>query len=105
MRSMPKEPNFRSLKIMALAKESPTCMWCGALNHGDVVGCHSNSQAMGKGTGHKAHDVPAYLCYQCHALVDGREGHFTREFREDAWRRAALKSIVWLLSEGHLVVT
>lgn len=96
--------NYRNPTILALAQHAPHCMHCGSSNHGEVVACHSNSLRHGKGTGIKAHDVPAYLCRGCHDLLDGRAGTLTRHEKDVMFLDAAYDSIVWLLQEGHLKV-
>lgn len=96
---------FRSQVLRDLAAEVPHCMSCGTKKQrGEIVACHSNSLEDGKGMGQKAHDVPAYLCKACHDLVDGRDQRLTREEKVLMFLRAAFKSMVWLLQEGHLLV-
>ena len=95
---------FRSQALRDLAAKCPKCMHCGTRNRGDVVACHSNSLEHGKGASQKAHDVPAYLCGECHDLLDGRAGSLTRAEKSAMFLEAAYKSMVWLLQEGHLQV-
>ena len=95
---------FRSQALRDLAAKCPKCMSCGARNRGNVVACHSNSLEHGKGMGQKAHDVPAYLCGDCHDLLDGRAGSLTREEKSAMFLEAAYASMAWLLQEGHLQV-
>jgi len=96
---------FRSSDMLMLASVAPHCMNCGVVNTGQVVGCHPNSLEMGKGMGIKAHDVPAYLCGECHSLLDGRAGTLTRFEKEVLYLRASNASMVWLLQSGHLRVS
>ena len=58
---------FRCSDLLKLASMAPNCMNCEAKNFGQVVGCHPNGLAMGKGMGQKAHDLVAYLCPECSA--------------------------------------
>lgn len=95
---------FRSQTLRDLAAKAPHCMHCGVRNRGDVVACHSNSQEHGKGLGLKAHDVPAYLCRECHDLIDGRAGNLSGVEKVLMFLNAAYKSTVWLLQEGFLQV-
>lgn len=95
---------FRSQTLRDLASKCPKCMHCGARNRGNVVACHSNSLEHGKGMGQKAHDVPAYLCGDCHDLLDGRTGNLARAEKSAMFLEAAYESMVWLLQEGHLKV-
>ena len=98
--------NFRSPKLLDLAKEVPFCVYCKAPNEGQVVACHANSIRFGKGMGVKAHDIPAYLCKDCHDIVDGRVKltTFDRKDRELRLLEGVYLSILWLLQEGHLEV-
>ena len=95
---------FRSQTLRDLAADVPHCMRCGKRNEQDIVGCHSNSLELGKGMSQKAHDLLAYGCRGCHDIFDGITPGYTREEREAEWMKAAIKSMVWLLQEGHLQV-
>ena len=95
---------FRSPDLLTLASKAPRCAHCGAVNVGQVVGCHPNGLHYGKGTSQKGHDLPAYLCGECHDLLDGRAGTLTRFERDLMYLRAANESILWLLQAGHLTV-
>ncbi len=97
--------SYRNPNLLALAKHAPHCMHCGVSNYGQVVACHSNSQRHGKGTGLKAHDVPAFLCHECHDLLDGRKGTLTRREKDVMFLSAAYDTSVWLFQSGHLKVT
>ena len=107
MRIFAKQTNYRNERLLALAKECPRCMSCGDFNAGDVVAAHSNSQRMGKGIGLKAHDIPAYLCGDCHAIVDGRMESIihNRESRERMWADAVVQTWLWLMQEGMLEIS
>ncbi len=93
--------NFRSETLRRLAKDIPSCQLCGAYNHGQVIGAHSNRLADGKGRGLKAHDLVAYVCEACHAEIDG-EGD--RQLRHNQFLQAYYNSTLWLLREGHLQI-
>lgn len=92
---------YRNRKLLDLAREAPYCFRCRTFNVGQVVGAHSNSQAMGHGMGIKAADVPAFLCNECHDIVDGRRlvNGMTKEQREGEWAIAAARSMRWVLEE------
>ena len=66
---------IRSEKYLRAAKDQ-SCIYCGC-NDGTVVACHYQgirSDAFGRGTGIKAHDIlVAHLCAKCHALFDSYE--------------------------------
>ena len=97
--------NYRNAKILALAHEVPHCCYCRESNEGQVVACHSNHIKHGKGTGVKAHDLPAYLCTHCHDIVDGRLGpHLSKRDRDAMFYEGAYETVLWLLLNGHLEV-
>lgn len=96
--------NYRNPKLLRLASEVECCTHCGARNHGQVVACHSNSQRHGKGMSQKAHDLPAYLCAECHDLLDGRKGSLTRHEKDVMFLDSAFSSWLWLMQSGHLEV-
>jgi hypothetical protein len=93
---------YRNKALLQVAKEAPCCMICHAPNVGQVVACHSNAIRHGKGTGHKAHDLPAYLCDRCHAEIDGRAGDWTRAEKDLRFFEAVYESVLWLLSTERL---
>ena len=95
---------LRSQALRDLAAKCPKYMFCGQPNDGSIVACHSNSQRHGKGMGLKAHDVPAYLCRECHDRLDGRAGSLTRHERDCMYLEAAWETELWLLESGHLKV-
>lgn len=100
--------NYRNPKILQLAKEAPNCMYCGRNNDGSVVAAHMNGIEYGKGMGQKAHDVPAYLCNECHAIADGRLNPggivMTKQDRERILLLGAWRTWLWLMQSGHLEV-
>jgi hypothetical protein len=97
---------FRSDKLRDFAQECPKCMHCGKANEGDVVLAHSNRYEDGKGTGQKSSDCPAYICFTCHNIIDGRDrtGGLDAYTRHNLLLQASYKSTVWLLSTGRLVI-
>lgn len=95
---------FRSPELLALASMAPHCMHCWVANHGQIVACHSNSQMHGKGMGVKAHDIPAYLCDECHSILDGRLGTLTRHEKTLMFLYAVYETWLWLMRAGHLEV-
>jgi len=106
MRPCPKPMTYRNPRILDAAQFAPYCMCClQPQEPGTVVACHSNRIAHGHGTGHKAHDIPAYLCPLCHHQVDGRpEGGplIPREQRERMFLEAVYNTMLWLLDSGHM---
>lgn len=95
--------NFRSTRLMELASECPYCMnqSCRAMNRGQVVGCHPNSLRFGKGMGQKSHDLVAYLCGDCHKVLDGAGD---RAVLEAMFLDAFYWSTLWLIQSDHLQV-
>lgn len=73
-------------------------MRCRQPNSGQVVAAHANLQSMGKGTGIKAADIPAYLCSHCHDIIDGRvKSEMDRGRLAGEWALAEAHSIRWAL--------
>ncbi len=91
---------YRNRKFLAIVKRSPQCFGCGRSNDGTVVGAHSNSQMMGKGMGHKAADLVAALCADCHSGYDGRAPGAIIHNSHEQWAWAAIRTMRWAL-ETH----
>lgn len=85
---------FRSKKLLAAARNY-ACQSCGA--SGTTIAAHANSHRFGKGLGVKSEDqFTAYVCYNCHDLIDGRSGKLSREEREAMWIDAWIKTVrIW----------
>ena len=96
--------SYRNPKLLSLAKDCPECMRCGAWNEGQIVAAHSNSLTHGKGMGQKSHDLPAYLCWRCHDLIDGRTPGLTPEERDLQHLQAFYLTWLWLMESGNLAV-
>jgi len=94
---------YRNQKLRDFAKDAPRCMYCLDHNEGQVVLAHSNSLLDGKGMGVKAHDIPAYLCNDCHRRVD-EDTDISSDVKELIRLHATYSSILWLLETGRLVV-
>lgn len=104
---------YRNPKLLKLARLSP-CQWCGtSAGQDNVVACHLQgfrAQGFGKGTGIKPNDAcTAFLCNECHDLMDRRKSHPTISELEpgeyaELWGYLILKTHLWLLREGHLEV-
>ena len=96
---------YRYKKLLAYAKESPHCMFCGAENHGQIVAAHSNQQKHGHGTGHKSADcLTAYVCGDCHDIIDGRSKakEHDRQSRIEMHADAFYKTVLWLFETGRI---
>jgi hypothetical protein len=98
--------NYRNAKLRESAKHE-SCVSCGR-DDGTVVWAHSNQQRHGKGMGIKAHDLfGAYLCHDCHDLLDGRITGRTNLFKipidKDAWFREMWeRSMITACEKGYL---
>lgn len=95
--------NFRSRRLLDRANGAP-CANCGA-EDGTTVPAHSNHLEDGKGTGLKAHDLVAHLCYACHNIVDGRVPAVTQAERDLIFYRAVYRTVVYNLQNGYLKVS
>ena len=79
-------------------------MGCGLDNPDGNLIClaHSNSLAHGRGSFYKSNDLfAAYLCGECHNLVDvghGLSKEEKREYHFGAW----VKTMEWLITNGHI---
>lgn len=91
-------------KLRELAKECPHCMGCDMPNPDGNLLClaHSNSLNHGRGAFHKSNDLfGAYLCHECHQLVDvghGLSKEEKRRYHTAAW----IKTMEWWIREGHV---
>lgn len=95
---------FRSQTLKDLASQVPHCMHCKTPNHGQVVGAHWRSLSNGCGMGLKPPDLVAYLCNECHDLVDQRAGSLPKAERERIFFRAFWHSALWLFETGYVRV-
>lgn len=96
--------NFRSQALRDLASECEECCFCGAFAPQAIVACHPNSLRYGKGIGMKAEDLVAYLCPECHDLLDGRGGTLTRFEKDCMFLEAFYASMRWAFSTGRIGV-
>mgnify|MGYP001196370601 FL=1 len=97
--------NFRSKKLLNMAKDSPYCFSCGKSNERDIVAAHSNQLIDGKGKGIKASDYRvAFICNNCHTLIDTSAKH-SKEEKKQLWESAHRATIGWLFTSGRLQVT
>lgn len=101
-----KQVNYRNPKLLKLAAEAPCCMnpGCGVPNEGNIVACHSSKQRHGRGMGIKAHDITAYLCFDCHNKLDGRVYGWDALQKEQVWAEALYQTMLWLFQSGKAKV-
>lgn len=85
---------YRLKRLLDGARDR-TCVLCGS--EGTTVAAHSNSLEHGRGYAHKAPDyMVAYVCQQCHDMIDGRIGGLSKEEKRDMWLRAWVKTVpIW----------
>lgn len=96
--------NYRSAQLKDLAREVEVCPFCDRWAPLEIVGCHPNGLKYGKGMGLKADDLVAYLCPECHDILDGRAGGLTRFEKDCMFLEAFYASMLWAFREGHLRV-
>lgn len=71
------------------------CAHCNR-DDGTVVAAHNNELALGRGFAHKTPDyMVAYLCHECHDVVDGRRGGLDLEQKRAIWNRAYVQTVAW----------
>lgn len=103
-----KAGNFRSDTLRSLARFCPVCTCCGTPNpdpeQSILCGAHWRELGNGAGTGLKPNDLLAYVCKNCHDLIDQRFGDLSSTDRFVLWARAHMKSTLWLIRSGHLEV-
>ena len=99
----PKGVTYRNRALLDLMAKAPHCMRCSTPQVGQVVGAHRNGGLVwGRGLGHKCHDLPAALCFECHSLIDSNL--LSAEESDREWLKAAVKTWLWLMQSGHLKV-
>jgi hypothetical protein len=90
---------YRNADLLSLSRIIPSCMDCGAHNHGQVVAAHRNE---GKALGSKNPDYMwAALCDVCHVRLD-QGAALTRDDRRAMWMAAYWKTQEWLWTSGHV---
>lgn len=90
---------YHSQKLLDAARDR-ACVLCDRQD-GTVVAAHSNALEHGRGYGHKAPSYyVAYVCHECHDLIDGRRGKLTREEKREMWLRAWVKTVPIWFEEG-----
>ena len=97
--------NYRNRRLLDLAHEMPCCASFPHNCFGQVVPCHSNQQAFGRGSSFKSHDwAIAACCCEAHDYIDGRKGGWDKETKHAEWLRAYVKTQEWLWNEGKVMV-
>lgn len=98
---------YRDIKMLKQAKHAPHCMvrYCRAQNYGQIVACHSNEQAHGKGIGIKSHDLTAFMCNHCHDIYDGRvPSDMTKAEKQAMFLDAVYFSMLWLFQTERAIL-
>ena len=93
---------FRWQWLRDSAREETVCSSCGGtFERGAICWAHSNQQTHGRGASHKAHDLMgAYVCLQCHDMIDGRVAGLTRSQKRAKFIEAWANSMVRLIERG-----
>mgnify|MGYP001559279473 CR=1 FL=1 len=104
---IPKQTTWECPELLAIASFAP-CMRCGKhQGTGKVVGCHAQgfwATKYGKGWAQKPSDfVVAYLCNDCHRLMDAYENAETEELRSLEWAALIFRTFEWLFQHGFLI--
>jgi len=90
-------------KLTSAAQDYP-CAWCHRQD-GTIVPAHCNELALGRGANFKTKDyLVAYLCHECHDVVDGRRGGLTLEEKRGMWNRAYVQTVAWWFRDGLVKV-
>jgi hypothetical protein len=90
--------SYRSTKLLKSANGLP-CVLC--LSTGTTVAAHSTQVTHGHGTGCKAPDYfVAYVCQECHDLIDGRRGFLNKEEKREMWNRAFQRTVALWFEQG-----
>ena len=92
---------YRNAKLLAAARDQ-LCVMCGSM--GSTTSAHCN-EGVYRGYGLKSHDcLVAWLCQDCHDLVDGRAGHLTLEEKREMWRTAFMRTVIAWFNQGIIEV-
>lgn len=85
-------PVPRLQKLLDAARDYP-CSHCNRQD-GTIVAAHCNELALGRGMGLKTKDyLVAYLCHECHDVVDGRRGGLCLLEKRVMWNRAYVVTV------------
>lgn len=102
--SLLKPDPIRGLAKLLEAARWYQCAHCGR-NDGTTVAAHCNELALGRGFSHKTPDfMVAYLCHECHDVVDGRRGGLSRDEKRAMWNRAYAVTVSWWFRDGRVKV-
>ena len=94
--------SYRNKRLLDAA-DGQSCLRCGRV--GTTVACHANSVALGKGTGIKCPDFYTIaLCFDCHALYDGRQGTLTKLEKHELFTSAFYRQVARWFEQGTLIV-
>lgn len=93
--AIPKEPVITKVDKLRVAAQDYDCTLCGK-DKMYTVPAHCNDGEV-KGIGRKAPGyMLAYVCGDCHDLMDGRKGRFSRAEKREMWDRAYKRTVaIW----------
>lgn len=93
-------------KLLKMARLYP-CMNCGA-DDNTIVACHYQGRMghkVGRGMGRKAHDAAiAFLCGQCHDIVDDRTNQADEATRLAIQATAMANTWLALINDGRVEI-
>ena len=93
---------FRSDKLTRAAQYFD-CQSCG--KYRPSVPAHANWHQYGKGGGLKAHDCyVAFVCQDCHSVIDGKCGVLSRNEQREMWEEAWRKTVLLWFESGLVTV-
>lgn len=98
----------RDRQLLDLCHLIPECQIripnvCKGYSVGGCEPCHGNWQWVGIGMSHKAADIPAAGCHDCHVELDDR-ANLTRDDKEKFWARGAIRTMIIFFERGWLRV-
>jgi hypothetical protein len=101
--SIPKEPKIANVDKLRAAARNYLCMYCGKA--GETVAAHCND-VRAKGIGKKSPGyMLAYLCTECHDLVDGRKSGLSKAAKRAMWLEAYWLTVQVWFRDGLVKVT
>lgn len=97
-----KEPVVPKVDKLRKAACNYDCVLCGR-DKAYTVPAHCDELEFGKGMGKKTPGfLIAYVCGDCHDIIDGRKGGLSKDEKRHMWRTAYLRTL-WIWFRDGLV--
>ena len=97
--------NFRSRKLLDLARDMPCMASFPHICNGPSVPCHANDLLFGRGFSYRSPDWAfCAACDEAHSYIDGRKGGWDKETKRAEWLRAYVKTQDYLWGNGMVKV-